>query len=79
MKVVSATEFKRKCLNIIGRMAEDREPVTVTKRGIPVAVLSPVERSDIGNSIFGAMRGSVLEYIDPFSPATDPSDWKALQ
>ncbi|MDE0308732.1 MAG: type II toxin-antitoxin system prevent-host-death family antitoxin [Acidiferrobacterales bacterium] len=79
MKAITATEFKKKCLNIIGRMTEDRQPVTVTKRGVPVAIVSPVEQSDVGNSIYGAMRGTVLEYTDPFLPATDPAEWDVLQ
>ncbi len=79
MKAVTATEFKRRCLNIIGRMVKDQEPVTVTKHGIPVAVLSPVEQSDAFDSAFGAMKGTVLEYEDPFLPATDSSSWKSLQ
>lgn len=32
-KVVSASEFKAKCLKLIDEMQKDGEPVTVTKRG----------------------------------------------
>lgn len=41
-KLVSATVFKATCLRVIEQMNRDREPVVVTKRGRPVAIVSPV-------------------------------------
>lgn len=77
MKSVTATQFKAKCLWLIGQMSQDREPVTITKRGLPVAVLSPLPDAGQTASIVGAMEGVVLRYDDPFRPAADPSDWDA--
>lgn len=74
MKSISAAEFKTTCLHVIERMCEDREPVTITEHGRPLAVLSPVAPAEKTGSIIGAMRGSVLRYDDPFRPATDPAD-----
>lgn len=74
MKSIPAAEFEANCLQIIDRMREDREPVTITERGRPLAVLSPVAPAEKTGSIIGAMRGSVLSYDDPFTPATDPAD-----
>ena len=79
MKTIAATEFKAKCLNLIGQMGEDREPITITKRGKPVAILSPFPQTNETASIVGAMRDTVLAYCDPFQPVTDPSDWTASQ
>ena len=79
MKTVGATEFKARCLRIIGEMNRDREPVTITNRGRPVALLSPVWAAEERPSVIGAMQGSVLGYDEPFRPAADPSDWDALQ
>ena len=77
---VSAAEFKAKCLRIIKEMNGDGQPVTITNRGRPVAVLSPTPASDEQPSPFiGMMRGMVLKYEDPFEPATSPSDWPALR
>ena len=78
-KTIGATEFKASCLRIINEMNRDRVPVIVTKRGKPVAVLSPIEEPAKPRSILGAMRGSVLRYDDPFSPAADPDDWDAVR
>ena len=76
MKTMAATEFKARCLRVIKQMNSDREPVTITKRGRPVAVLSPLSETD-GRPLIGALQGSVLRFDDPFSPAVEPSDWSA--
>lgn len=73
---VGAAAFKAQCLRIIDRVRRDRQPVTITKRGKPVAILAAVPGT--APSPFGAMRGSVLEYDEPFEPAADPSDWNAM-
>ena len=75
-KTIAAAAFQAKCLRIINQMGEDGEPVTITNRGRPVAVLSPVRPQDEDRSIVGAMKGSVLAYDDPFRPAVDPADWE---
>ena len=78
-KSLGAAEFKATCLRVIKQLGKDGEPVTITNRGRPVAVLSPAPASGTRSSIIGAMRGSVLGYDGPFSPATDPSDWTAAR
>jgi prevent-host-death family protein len=42
--IVSVTEFKAKCLALVDQMDKEGGSVTVTKRGRPVAVLSPVRK-----------------------------------
>jgi len=75
-KSVGAARFKADCLRLIDEMSRDRQAVTITKRGKPVAILTPIEVKPT-RSLFGAMAGSVLRYDDPFEPACDPSDWNA--
>ena len=43
-RVVSATEFKAKCLAILDEIEERGVPVTITRRGKPVAVLGPAKK-----------------------------------
>ena len=77
-KSMGAAEFKAACLRVIKQMGQDGEPVTITNRGKPVAVLSPAAAST-RSSLLGALRGSVLKYDDPCLPAADPSDWDAAR
>jgi len=43
-RVLSASEFKAKCLACLSEIEQRGEPITITKRGRPVAVLGPVKR-----------------------------------
>ena len=79
VKTITATEFKAKCLRVIGDMGKDREPITITKHGQPVAMLTPHPQTSEMPSIIGAMRGSVIVYSEPFQPAAEPSDWTAMR
>ena len=72
-KTIPAAEFQAKCLRVINEMSEDGEPVTITNRGRPVALLSPVRPEGEDRSIIGALKGTVLAYDDPFLPALDPA------
>jgi prevent-host-death family protein len=59
---ISATEFKAKCLGLLDRLSERKlKRVTVTKRGKPVAVLTPPKSSGQQHeSIFGCMKGRMI-------------------
>lgn len=74
---VTATAFKAKCLRLIRAMENDGQPITITRRGKPVAVLSPLPAPD-DSPFIGRLRGTVLAFEDPFSPAASPSEWAAL-
>lgn len=78
-KTIGAAQFKAACLRVIDDMSRDGEPVTITKRGRPVAVLSPVKAEGRPPSIIGAMAGSVLGYDEPFAAAAGPGEWDALR
>lgn len=43
-RVVSATEFKAKCLAFLDDIEQRGEPITITRRGAPVAVLGPTKK-----------------------------------
>jgi prevent-host-death family protein len=43
-RTVSATDFKAKCLALIDEVNTSGDPITITKRGQPVAVLTPMKK-----------------------------------
>jgi prevent-host-death family protein len=49
-RVVSATEFKAKCLTLLDEIDKHGGTITVTKRGRPVAVLGPARRRRLWKS-----------------------------
>jgi prevent-host-death family protein len=42
-RIVSATDFKARCLALLDEVAEEGGSITVTKRGRPVATVGPVK------------------------------------
>ena len=56
MTRMAAGKFKDQCLKVLDRVAEQKTPVVITKRGRPVATLVPyaparAERSSLAKSI----------------------------
>jgi prevent-host-death family protein len=45
MKRMAAGRFKDRCLRVLDQVAADKTPVTITKRGRPVATLVPYSAS----------------------------------
>ncbi|WP_419162876.1 type II toxin-antitoxin system Phd/YefM family antitoxin [Candidatus Palauibacter sp.] len=79
-RTIGVAAFRKACARLIARVSEEREPITITKHGRPVALLTPVPAPDDGGGrIIGALRGSVSGYDDPFAPAIDPAEWDAAQ
>jgi prevent-host-death family protein len=44
-RVVSATDSKAKCLTLLHEIEQRSEPITITRRGVPVAILGPIKKS----------------------------------
>jgi prevent-host-death family protein len=57
-RYVSATEFKAKCLGLMDELAAKDETITVTKRGRPVAIVSPAKKKR-WKSPMGILAGKV--------------------
>jgi prevent-host-death family protein len=71
---IPAGEFKAKCLKILDEVAENRKTLVITKRGRPVARLSPVPQ--VGDFV-GSMRGSGEILGDIISPLD--VEWEAMK
>lgn len=58
---ISASEFKATCLDIIKQLGDGKlERVVITRRGKPVAILTPpASHADAVRNLHGFMRGSV--------------------
>jgi len=72
---VAAAKAKAHLLQLLDKVANDRKPITITKRGRIVAQLvPPPEEEKISNfdRVFGSMRGTGRVIGDIVSP-----DWEA--
>lgn len=74
VQTINATEFKAKCLEILDRLgARELDRVIVTKRGKPVAVLTPPPSEAAAvRDIHGFMRGAAIvpEGVDLTEPVS---------
>ena len=75
MKTIPAGEFKSKCLQLMDNVQRTRQPITITKRGKPVAKLVPVEEEK--NEWFGRLKGKVKIIGDIESPIDPPEAWES--
>ena len=69
---IPAGEFKARCLQLLDAVAAGGEPLTITKRGRPVARLVPLPGA---SALFGALAGSVREQQDLVAPIDE--SWEA--
>ena len=63
---VKAGEFKAKCLELMDRVAESGEPIVITKRGKPVAMLTAVR--DPSKAAAGFFKGKMKIVGDILAP-----------
>ncbi len=71
---ITAAKFKAQCLSLMDDVAKTRQPVTITKRGRPVARLVPVPDEE-DHPVLGFLKGHVVEEGDIVSPVSDR--WEA--
>ncbi|MGH9405507.1 MAG: type II toxin-antitoxin system Phd/YefM family antitoxin [Terriglobia bacterium] len=64
LKMITATEFKAKCLHILDHLGP--QGLTITKRGKPVARVTPMTSSSF-DRLYGSMKGKITGKGDIFS------------
>lgn len=75
MRSIRASEFKAKCLAILDEVERTGEPVTILKRGKPVARLVPPTR---GESKYpqDSLKGTVKILGDVIEPVLPAEAWE---
>ena len=80
MKEVGVSEFKSRCLELLGQVQRTRKPIRITRFGKPIADVIPAGgRLRVRRSTLGSMKNSIEILGDIISPATDPDDWEVLR
>jgi prevent-host-death family protein len=78
VKTIAAGKFKQTCLRLLDEVGESGEPIVITKRGRPVAQLTPV-KPERPEDWRGAMRGRGKILGDIVAPAAEPDEWEVLR
>ena len=74
-RTITASEFRAKCLQLLDEVAATREEIVITKRGRPVARLTPALQAP------GTWFGRDRDIIRIHGDLTEPVDveWDALR
>ena len=70
---IAAGEFKAKCLQLMDQVRETHVPIIITKHGVAIAKLVPIEEESV--KLFGLQQNSVVIKSDIISPIGE--DWDA--
>lgn len=71
VRVVKASEFKAKCLQLMDEVAASGEEIIITKRGRPVSRLAPYREKSMLE--FGRNRENIRSHGDTVAPM--PPEW----
>jgi prevent-host-death family protein len=72
LREIPAGEFKAKCLQLMDDVQATGQPIIITKRGRPVAQLTPVaERPPRGR---GSLKGTITYHDDVVRPTGEAWD-----
>jgi len=77
MKRIAAAKFKAQCLALMENVRKTRQPVVITKRGKPIAKLSPLD--DVKDDFIGRLDGMFEIVGDIESPVEPLEAWDALR
>ena len=80
LHTIPAGEFKAKCLSVMDMVAESGQSVVITKRGRPVARVSPIEEPapEAPETILGRLRSLGSITATSPTPAYTLREWEEL-
>lgn len=79
MDRVNISQFKATCLARLERVKRTGRPLLVTRRGEPMAEITPPSQPKADASWLGSLRSTGRITGDIVSPAADAQDWDALR
>ena len=75
---IAISEFKATCLKVLERVKLTGNPVLITKRGDPIAVVTPPPLPPKKTSWIGMYKDQGKIIGDIVGPVIDDSDWEVL-
>jgi prevent-host-death family protein len=78
-ETIPISKFKATCLGLLKQVKRKGEPILITLKGEPVAMVVPPPAAEKSGTWIGAFRTSGRIVGDIVSPAADESDWEALR
>ena len=79
MTEVPISEFKAKCLALLERVNQTKQPIRITRHGKPVAEVIPPTVAMDRSALIDSLKGSIQFIGDIVSPANDEDEWEVLR
>ncbi len=77
VKSIPISEFRQKCLALLPAIAERGGEIIVTRRGKPLAVVSPIRQSG-PDTLYGRYSDGDIVYPDPTAPHYSDEEWDEI-
>ena len=74
MKTLGISDFKVRCIQVLKEAHRDREPLVVTRRGVPLVRIEPIPPSPEERRL-GALEGQTMIHGNLVG-ADFPDDWE---
>lgn len=78
METIAISKFKATCLRLLEKVKNTGDSILVTKKDVPIALVSPPPRQPKKKSSFGSMKGSVI-FHDDIIGSLPENDWEVLK
>ncbi|MBN1947893.1 MAG: type II toxin-antitoxin system Phd/YefM family antitoxin [Bradymonadales bacterium] len=78
LDTITISEFKATCLAVLRRVKLTGQPLLVTRRGEPMAIISPPYPAQDSSTWVGSLVGTGRIVGDIISPAGNQEDWEVL-
>lgn len=76
---ISVSKFKATCLAVLEEVRRSGRSIVITKRGVPIAEVTPTSLGAEGAGWMGSMAGTFEIVGDIVGTIVDPDDWDALR
>ena len=79
MEKIQISKFKATCLHLLDTVKKTGQPLLVTRKNEPIALITPPPPPPKPKSWLGCLKDTIKITGDIISPVSDEKDWEVLQ
>ncbi|CAB1057809.1 hypothetical protein D1BOALGB6SA_2564 [Olavius sp. associated proteobacterium Delta 1] len=79
LETIPISKFKATCLRLLGNVKKTGKPILITRKGEPIALVTPPPPPPKLENWLGCMAGTVKITGDIIAPVIDDEEWEALK
>jgi len=78
-ETIPISKFKATCLRLLDEVKRTRKSILVTRKGEPIALISPPPPPPKPSKWLGSMRDTIKIAGDVISPVVEENEWEVLK